>query len=534
VTRRFLTLAVVFVVLGGFASPATAQPNVILIVTDDQRRDSLEYMPIVQAELVAKGVTFDHAMVVNPLCCPSRATILTGTYSHTTGVWTNAPPGGGFAALDDSSTLPVWLHAKGYETALIGKYLNGYDAHNTTPAYIPPGWDRWFAFWGTEDYFNYQASDQGSLVSFGGDEASYSTDVLAAQAETFIRSARSPFFLYFTPKAPHFSGGGETADPFRIEPAPRHVGALAGLESWSSSSVNEQDISDKPAWVRGLPLIRQGDIDRLREGQLESLLAVDDGLARMLTALRDIGQLDNTVIIFTSDNGYGWGEHRWAGKRAPYEEEIDVPLVVRIGAGSAPMTRHELVANVDLAPAIAELTGASAPGVEGRSFVPLLNGLTVSWRHRVLVESYDDGRSQPSSYKGGVPSFCLVRGQRWKYVQYGTGEEELYDLGHDASELTNRARDPLLRRLLVKERGRILRSRCRPPGFVPKRRCLIRGGAGPDRIRGTRWYDYVCAGRGRDVIWAHDGRKDVIRCGPGTDKVRADRRDRLFGCERRF
>jgi N-acetylglucosamine-6-sulfatase len=464
---------------------------------------------------------------------PVWATILTGTYSHTNGVWTNAPPGGGFAYFNDTNTLPVWLHAAGYATALIGKYLNGYDALNTTPDYIPPGWDRWFAFWGTDDYFNYEVSDEGALRSFGADEASYSTDVLAAQAEDFIRSAPSPFFLYFAPKAPHYSGGAD-ADPFRVDPAPRDAGRLSGLSSWSSPSVNEADLSDKPAWVKSLPLISQAHIDELREGQLESLLAVDQALAHMLAALKDTGRLANTDIIFTSDNGYGWGEHRWAGKLAPYEKVIHVPLVIRLGLGSGAASKSRIVANVDLAPTIIDLAGASRPAAEGRSLAPLVRGRTLPWRKRLLLENQERPEYAPQTYKGGVPSYCGLREPRWKYVQYATGEEELYDLATDSYELANLAHRPALRRMIVRRRAVIRASRCRPSGFKPKGLCTIRGTAGADRIRGTRWFDYVCARGGRDIIRVRDARFDIVLCGRGIDFVRADRRDRLFGCERRF
>jgi N-acetylglucosamine-6-sulfatase len=490
-------------------------------------------MPTVQQELVGKGVEFRRAFVTNPLCCPSRATILTGTYSHTNGVWTNAPPGGGFASFKDTNTLPVWLHGVGYTTGLIGKYLNGYDENNTKPDYIPPGWDRWFAFWGADDYFNYEVTDQGTVRSFGAEEASYSTDVLAAQAENFIRSARSPFFLYFAPKAPHFTGGAG-GDPFRVDPAPRDAGRLRGLSSWWSPSVNEADLSDKPSWLNSLPFIPQANIDGLREGQLESLLAVDQALARMLPALEDTRRLANTDIIFTSDNGYGWGEHRWAGKLAPYEEVIRVPLVIRLSLGSGAASKSRIVANVDLARTITDLAGASSPVTEGRSLVPLLRGTTVRWRKRLLLENQQRPGYAPQTYKGGVPSYCGLRMRRWKYVQYGTGEEELYDLATDPYELANLARRPALRRMIVRERGAIRTSRCRPSGFKPKTLCTINGTAGADRIRGTRWFDYVCAREGRDVIRVRDARFDIVLCGRGIDFVRADPQDRLFGCERRF
>jgi N-acetylglucosamine-6-sulfatase len=192
---------------------ATVAPSIVLIVTDDQRADTLDVMPTVQSELADNGVTFTEAFVTNPLCCPSRASILTGQYSHSNGVFGNDPPNGGFAGFDDSATLATWLQAAGYRTALVGKYLNGYEG-----TYVPPGWGEWHALSGGQSYYDYELNENGVLGEYGSEPADYSTDVLSAKAAAFVRETSGPLFLFFAPLAPHFD-----ANRFAAEPAPRHA-----------------------------------------------------------------------------------------------------------------------------------------------------------------------------------------------------------------------------------------------------------------------------------------------------------------------
>jgi N-acetylglucosamine-6-sulfatase len=400
-------------------------PNIVLILTDDQRWDSLWAMPNVQSLLVDHGVRFDNAFVSNARCCPSRTSILTGDYSHTTGVYTNGAPNGGFQAFDDSSTAATWLHDAGYRTALIGKYLNEYK--DTT--YVPPGWDRWFAFEGPA-YYDYTMNDDGSFVSYGHDPADYSTDVLAQQAVDFIHRGSSPFFLYFAPFAPHAPA----------KPAPQDATAFSDLAKWRPPSYNEQDVSDKPAAIRDLPLLdasARQDISSLRRRQYRSLQAVDRAVGALVGELDAMHSLDNTLIVFMSDNGLAWGEHRWSGKQVPYEESIRVPLVIRYDPlTSVPRVDDRMVANVDLSPTWAELAGAAAPSMEGQSLMPLLDGTDVPWRTDLLLEHMHS--VEPDS----PPTYCGLRGENDLYVAYGTGEEELYDLSTDPYELVNRAGDP--------------------------------------------------------------------------------------------
>jgi N-acetylglucosamine-6-sulfatase len=436
-----------------FCGHALAKPNVVLILTDDQRADTLAHMPTVQSELAAKGVTFAKTFAVNPLCCPSRASLLSGTYSHTNGVWTNEGLFGGFHVFDDSSTLPVWLDTVGYETMFVGKYLNGYADSWTDPTYVPPGWDRWLAYWERPGYFGYTLTDGVTAHEYGEDESDYATDVLAGEAVSFVRGATQPFLLVFAPKAPHTSGTS-----YSVEPAPRHVDAFAELGMWRAPNVNERYVGDKPSYIRRRPVLAESKLAELREEQLESLLAVDEAVASLLTALNEKGELANTVVIFTSDNGMAWGAHRWRQKVVPYEESLRVPLVIRYDGVAVPrMVRRRFALNIDLPETIAALAGV-AVSTEGRSLVPLLTDTATSWRKRVLIEG---------GLTSSVPPYCGFRGQRWKYVQYGTGEEEIYDLPRDPYELRNlsQARNGVL----DTHRARVRRSGCRPPNFVPIR-----------------------------------------------------------------
>jgi N-acetylglucosamine-6-sulfatase len=515
-----MRLAVVTILAAlALAPAAAAQPNVLLIVTDDQRWDTLRYMPTVKSELVGKGVNFRNAFAVNPLCCPSRASILTGTYSHTHGVWSNAGGLGGFRAFNDHSTLPVWLSAVGYETMLLGKYLNAYDSRYTQPTYVPPGWGSWYATWSRgQVYFDYEMTDGAAVQAYGTDPADYETDVLAAQADRFIRGSTRPFFLYFAPQAPHVTSGTSSTVP-----APRHVDAYAGLGALQSPSVNERDVSDKPQYVRNRPLVSEASLAQLREEQLEALLAVDDAVARMLAALEETGKLADTLIVFTSDNGHTWGEHRWTHKSDPYGESLRVPLVFRydrLGVSARPEGRFAL--NVDLAPTIAATAGIHVGGREGRRLLPLLRGENPRWRSSFLFEY---GRPGPP------PPYCGFRSAGWKYVQYATGEEELYDLRRDPYELQSQHR--AYRASVMRYRARVLRSACRPPDFRPLPQCTKTGTRRGDFIRGSDRRDWICVGRGWDRITVRRGGRDVVRCGPGFDRVRADRRDVLIGCERR-
>ena len=356
-------------------------------------------------------------------CCPSRASILTGRYSHSNGVYTNqnGQPHGGFRAFDDRSTVATWLDEAGYRTAMLGKYFNGYEG-----PYVPPGWDRWFATYVNGAFYDYLATDNGVVRTYGSDPADYGTTVLAGEAKRFIEStpADMPLFMYFAPHAPH--------EP--AMPAPSDRRAYTDLRPWRPTSFDEAVVSDKPEYIQDQPRLdaaKRVQIDEFRRSQLGSLMAVDRAVGTIVDTLEETGRLRNTMIVFTSDNGMLWGEHRWGTKLVPYEESIHMPFVVRFDAMIAsPRTDERLVLNIDLAPTFADLANVSTRGAEGKSLVPLMGDEEGPWRTDFLLEHMQHS-------DGGVPTYCGVHSERYVYVRYRTGEQELYDLVRDPAELVN-------------------------------------------------------------------------------------------------
>jgi len=424
IRKFFLTAVIVLSILVGFAffvTPVKGQvgpkPNIIVIETDDQRWHTIDYMPTVKNRLIGEGITFTNSFVTTSLCCPSRSSFLTGLYAHNHGVLTNSYPDGGVEKFNDNSTLATWLKGAGYSTSLIGKYLNGY-GNNRNPPFIPPGWTNWHVFLGTK-YYDYDLYENGVTNHFGSTAADYSTDVLRDRAVRFIQNAKEPFFLWFTPFAPH-------AKPIA---APRHVGTCDSLAIPKTPATNEMDVSDKPLWVRKLPLQGIGALTSPARSQICTLKAVDEAVAAILSTLGT--KLNNTVVIFTSDNGMSWMDHRWGSKPCIYEGCNRVPLVIRYPKLIPTATVNDkLVLNIDLAPTIAQLAGvAPASLVNGQSLVPLLSNPSADWRSDFLIE-YQSDRVSPNS------NFA-VRTSRYKYVELGTGEKEFYDLVTDPYELNN-------------------------------------------------------------------------------------------------
>jgi N-acetylglucosamine-6-sulfatase len=422
----------------------SALPNIIVIVTDDQDVRSLEQMPNVQQQLVQKGASFSNFLVSTPGCCPSRASILRGQYSHNHGVLFSDGPNGGYdtfhALGHEESTLATWLQSVGYRTALIGKYLNGY-GETGGPTPVPPGWRRWYATTSLK-YFDYDLVENGRLVHYGSDPSDYLTDVLTDKAREFVRESaerRTPFFLYLNPRAPH----GPTT------PAPRHAGLFEGVKIPRTASFNEEDVRDKPTYVRQSRELSRDEIRQLDaqyRDRLRTLQAVDEMVLKLVRTLKDTGTLGTTYIFFTSDNGYLLGEHRRAEKGMPYEEAIRTPLLVR-GPGVPVGTVQGLASNIDLAPTIAELTGVTVPTfVDGRSLVPLLGQAGTPWRRAVLVEAF--GRDERFGVleigdEPNNPPFRALRLQDRVYIEYpDTGEREMYDLRTDPLQLQNLAADP--------------------------------------------------------------------------------------------
>ena len=417
------------------AGVLTAKPNIVLILADDMRKDDLKYMPMTRDVLKDKGMSFSNAFVSNALCCPARATIMRGQYAHNTGVWsnmTNTAEGGWRAYRTnglEQDNVATRLNAAGYKTGLFGKYFNGYNQGNT---YIPPGWDRWFAA-GAFRYYDYDVNDQGTIRHFGTQDNDYVTDVLGRQVETFVGRSSSegkPFFAYVAPIAPH----GPSI------PAPRDSHVYDGLKVPRPPSFNERDVSDKPPWIRSRPRLDTGqiaDVDRLHEARAETLQSVDDLVAGVVRKLKNEGVMGNTYIFFTSDNGWSQGEHRRTGGKAnPYEEDVRMPLLVRGPGIAAGSTTHKAALNTDFLPTFADLAATGMPGyADGRSLRPVLMGYSTAWRNAVLLESHQGPWTHAASTHHGI---LTVGVHQRKYVEYATGERELYDLSEDPYELTNR------------------------------------------------------------------------------------------------
>jgi arylsulfatase A-like enzyme len=413
--------------------------------------------------LERRGMTFTNFTVSDSLCCPSRSTIFTGDFPHNTHVVSNSPPLGGFdkftAEGDDKSTFATSLSSVGYRTALIGKYLNGYNSRHA--AFVPAGWDVWrgMLFKDEGGYYNYGESQNGVEVKYGSDPADYSTDVLAQQSEDFITSTPSsqPLFLWFAPHAPH--------DP--ATPPPRYANACPGYQPPRSPNVGAIG-PDEPAWVQALGWSKgaQTKSDALMLNRCRSLLAVDDAVGGIVQTLQDTGRLSNTLIVFASDNGWSAGSHRWSSKRVPWNESLRVPLIMRWDGHITPGSHVPgLVVNVDWTETFADAAGVTLPtDVQGQSLLPLLNGQQYA-RSDFLTEAYSHDWTPTS---GGMPNYCGVRSLSWLYVKYQTGEEEMYDEQADPYELHNLVNDPDHASQLDALRAR-MRQLCDPPppGFTP-------------------------------------------------------------------
>jgi N-acetylglucosamine-6-sulfatase len=439
------------------------KPNILFILTDDQALSTIQKMPTVQAELASKGLSFENAFVTTPECCPSRATILTGRYAHNHGIFSSSESkGGGEQAFTeaglDQDTIATRLRSAGYTTGLFGKYMNDY-----TERYVPPGWDRWFAYtlYGGPGS-TFEVNSDGKLQTFKEDEVNQ-TDLVRERAKQFVTAhVDQPWIAYVAPKEPHAPH----------DPPPRHTHDYDRVALPEPPSFDTVDPS-QPGSVRDMPslsddvqswlkevqpkhyeqelqqyerkLRREGENSSsptndarsyLRteyEGQLEDLQTVDDLVGELVAALEETGQLKRTYIFYMTDNGYLLGEHRLVAKGSPYEESIGTPLLVRGPGVPAEQSRGQLVANLDIAQTFADLAGASSPtNTDGRSLAPLLTeNPPQEWRNALLLEE--------SSWSG-------VRTERYAYYEYETGARELYDLQEDPYQLKSihQSADPAL------------------------------------------------------------------------------------------
>jgi len=462
---------------------------VLFILTDDMTSSELAGMPNVMSQIAAKGTTFNEAYVSFPLCCPSRATLMSGQYMHNHGVHGNFPPNGSWTRFEPHETndLPVWLHDDGYYNVHIGKYLNGY-AFQTPGLPVPPDWNEWYGKV-SEDalYFNYQLIEKTTLngtphLTFYGDQPSdYQTDVFSDLALNFVTDrgpANQPFLMDLWFNSPH--------GPF--DPAPRDLFRLAGTPLPKLPAFNEKNISDKPKWLRRearrrLTRSQIKTIDGERRRQQEQLISVDKAIGQLLATLKNEGILDDTYIIFSSDNGFFRGEHRIAsGKYLPYDPASRVPLVIRGPGIPAGGVSNELVWNGDIPQTIMQIaSGAENPAADGRSLLPFAEDPAKRSTRPILLEG-DTGPGgagaesaqtsaqrarearvgvagkagvrnldqEPDAIKSAAntdtaPAYRSIRTDRYEYTIYANGQSELYDMKLDPAQLRNVVRNPRYR-----------------------------------------------------------------------------------------
>jgi arylsulfatase A-like enzyme len=475
--KRIIIAVALAVLIAGAVYAATGTrlfktpPNIVIILTDDMDMKLMPYMEKTNELIGGQGATFTNYFITTPICCPSRTSMLRGQYSHNTDIMENSPGFARFFKLgEEESTLAVWLNEGGYETSMIGKYLNVYPT-NAGWSYVPPGWTDWHAFLnrdpGDDFYFDYVMNENGEITEYGNSLEEYSTDVILAKSIDFINNNsnnNSPFFLLVSVYAPH---GPST-------PAPRHEETFADIEYPQGPSFNEEDISDKPQIIQTLGSTGDefdiSDANNLFRKRVQSVQAVDELVAEVIKTLEENGQLESTYIFFLSDNGFHMAEHRFpSGKGMPYEEDIHVLFMLR-GPGIQPGTQvTQLIANIDIAPTIADMANVDAADfVDGRSFLPILkteNGTVPDWRKGLLIEigyisndpfslnpqnislsstedipvfvEYPDSKHDEYLAQAEGGSFRGFRTETYLYAEYENGELEFYDLTTDPYQMEN-------------------------------------------------------------------------------------------------
>ena len=449
---------------------ATAAPNIVVVLTDDQEdTGSIAYMPNTLSLIAQHGITFKNSFVNFSLCSPSRSSLLTGEAAHNDGITSNsAVQGGGYSSFegDEDNTLPVWLKKAGYHTALLGKYINGYGKgkiprqnreggwtgvisywlnmqvpQTQNPrTWVPPGWDLWYAFTKGEHYYDYMINENGTVLNFGHRAEDYSTDVLRARAVRFIKDqarTTAPFFMLIAPKAPHVQNEGkDNREP--AVPSPAYANRFKDVKLPLTPAFNEEDVSDKPKLVKKAPKLDEvsiGETEKAYRAELQSLQSVDDLVGAVIEALDSAGKLDDTVVVYTSDNGFMYGDHRLRGKNVAYEGAIKVPLLIRGPGVPENEARSQLVNNLDVVATIESISGLTAGIVpDGHSLTPLFADAKSPWRSALFVEGGSD--------EGDLSRrFEAVRTLTRKYVKYVDGFEELYDLTADPYELHNKVHE---------------------------------------------------------------------------------------------
>jgi arylsulfatase A-like enzyme len=447
-----LVLSTIAIAPSAHAKAAT-KPNVVVILTDDQRWDSVDQMP--QLDAAPEWARFSNSFVDEPQCCPSRAGILTGRYPQHTGVETLRDG----KDMNDKRTIATMLHGAGYRTGLYGKYLNGYPFGRHP--FVPPGWDDFAGSVGAGDYYNYKLNENGHVVSYGSAPSDYKTDVLTAKARRFIRTTKAsqPFFVYLAPNAPH------TDSNSRVVPAEEDRQACSGRAFPEPPNFNAHDSVSEPPWMSAEQPKPAFNMEIQRATTCDTLQAVDRSVVSIVDELERVGRLQNTYLVFTSDNGYAFGEHRLVGKGDLYEASVKVPLLVR-GPNIRPGTIDRLTSNVDLVPSMLDWAKVRAPRhfLDGASFAGDLSGKEPPDPQEVLLRGCRTQRG-PGDDCGGYPSNM---GFNWglrtatnKYIEYPDGYVQLFDLTTDPWELTNLAPDPAQAPLIARLHDRLERLSAR-------------------------------------------------------------------------
>jgi arylsulfatase A-like enzyme len=543
-------LVLVLLVAAGRAPAAVEnrpRPSFVVIQTDDQTLDQLyaaftpisgiteEAMPNTLAMIADRGATFSRYYTPYSLCAPSRASLLTGRYAHNSGVRGNVPPNGGNTGFEgrraNTRNLATWLQADGYRTIHVGKYLNGYgDSPYSNPTYVPPGWTDWNSVLHSDTehyYYGYELNNNGTVEGPFGESGSwetreygerddfgcptaplngkpcyYQTDVLSeiAANDVWATQPDQPFYLQIDYTAPH----GDFRRPAGPEPPTRYYETFDGapFPHNASEGFNEGNVNDKPRFIRAAPLLSSTETHTYRvyyDKALASLRAVDDGVKRIIDTIGAMHRLRNTYIIFTSDNGFFYGEHRLTGgKFLAYEPSTHLPLLIR-GPGIRPgTTTGQLATTVDIAPTVLELAGLEPDkSIDGTSLYPFAHDPELRTRRPLLFESFvqtsdvEEGGARPSSTRaraatvrarrsgpgrGGEDATATasivappknyegIRLGPYKYIEWPDGEKELYDITKDPNELNNIVRDPNyfpIRAFLHKELERLETCRAR-------------------------------------------------------------------------
>ena len=457
---RFLAFAVVAISCAGLVGactssstpphppqPPSTKPNIVFVLTDDLSVNLVPYMPHV-LQMEKDGTSFSNYTVTDSLCCPSRASIFSGNFPHDTHVFDNTAADGGFQTFngrgEEDQTFATALQSAGYLTAMMGKYLNGYNPNQklgTGSPYVPPGWSEWDVAGNGYPEFNYNLNQDHKIHKYGSDPSDYLTDVISQKGQDFITSAaaaKKPFMLELATFSPHL--------PY--VPAPEDANKFPGLQAPRVENFNRKPLN-APSWFdqthKTLTAADQAIIDKQFRLRVQDVQSVDRMIANLQTTLQKAGVAGNTVLVFSSDNGFHLGEYGLlSGKKTAFETDVRVPLVATGPGIPAGKVVAEPVENIDLAPTFETMGGARASStIDGHDFSALLYGHNVSdWRTAALIEHHggaedpnDPDASPPAS--GDPPTYNAIRTVDFTYVEYIDGEKEYYDRVHDPYELDN-------------------------------------------------------------------------------------------------